>query len=70
MKDMEKDHAYVLTGIGFDYMEGHLILPVKDAKNLAERMYEFCPDIVDQGVGDKDKLVAELEKGKLYFWWD
>ena len=70
MKDMEKDHAYVLTGIGFDYMEGHLTLPVKDAKNLAERMYEFCPDIVDQGVGDKDKLVAELEKGKLYFWWD
>jgi len=70
MKDMEKDHAYVLTGIGFDYMEGHLILPVKDAKSLAARMYEFCPDIVDQGVGDKDKLVAELEKGKLYFWWD
>ena len=70
MKDMEKDHAYFLTGIGFDYMEGHLIPPVKDAKSLAERMYEFCPDIVDQGVGDKDKLVAELEKGKLYFWWD
>jgi hypothetical protein len=70
MKDLEKDHAFLLTGIGFDYMEGQLNGPVTDAKNLARRMYEFCPDIVDQGVGDKDKLAAELEKGKLYFWWD
>ena len=70
MKDLEKDHPFVLTGIGFDYMEGHLTGPVTDAQSLAQRMYEFCPDIVDQGVGDKDKLAAELEKGRLYFWWD
>jgi hypothetical protein len=70
MKDLEKDHAYLLTGIGYDYMEGQLTGPIPDAQKLAERIYEFCPDIVDQGVGDKDKLAAELKKGKLYFWWD
>jgi hypothetical protein len=70
MKDLEEDHPFVLTGIGFDFMEGQLTGPVADAKSLAQRMYEFCPDIVDQGVGDKDKLAAELEKGRLYFWWD
>lgn len=70
MKDLEKDHPFLLTGIGYDYMEGQLTGPVADAPKLAERMYEFCPDIVDQGVGDKDKLAAELKKGKLYFWWD
>jgi hypothetical protein len=70
MKDLEKDHRFLLTGIGYDYMEGQLTGPIADAQQLAERMYEFCPDIVDQGVGDKDKLAAELKKGKLYFWWD
>jgi hypothetical protein len=33
-------------------------------------MYEFCPDIVEQGVGDLPKLEEELKKGKFYFWWD
>ncbi|HET9220606.1 MAG TPA: DUF4253 domain-containing protein [Terriglobia bacterium] len=70
MKDLEKDQPFVLTGIGFDYMEGHLSAPVKDAEGLARRMYEFTPDIVDQGVGSVDKLADELEKGTLYFWWD
>jgi hypothetical protein len=70
MKDLEKDNAFVLSGIGYDYMEGQLTGPITDATKLAERMYEFCPDIVDQGVGDKDKLAAELKKGRLYFWWD
>jgi len=70
MKDLQQDQPFVLTGIGFDYMEGHFTGPIKNSKDLARRMYEFCPDIVDQGVGSLDKLAKELEKGTLYFWWD
>lgn len=70
MKELYPEQPFILTGIGFDYMEGHLTNPVKDSSKLAERMYQFCPDIVDQGVGDVSKLALELEKGKLYFWWD
>jgi hypothetical protein len=70
MKELEQEQPYVLTGIGFDYMEGHFTGPIKDAQILAKRMYQFCPDIVDQGVGDVGKLATELEKGSLYFWWD
>jgi hypothetical protein len=45
--------------------------PVKKPAALAKRMYDFCPDIVDQGVGDVKELAAELKRtGKLYFWWD
>ncbi len=40
-------------------------------EDLAERMYEFCPDIVDQGVGDVDALAESLaESDHLFFWWD
>jgi hypothetical protein len=70
MKELEQEQPYVLTGIGFDYMEGHFTGPVKDPQGLAKRMYQFCPDIVDQGVGDVSKLAKELQKGSLYFWWD
>lgn len=38
---------------------------------LAQRVYKFCPDIVDQGVGDVKALAREIEKTKLIMlWWD
>jgi hypothetical protein len=70
MRELEKDQPFVLTGIGFDFMEGRFVGPVRDTRTLARRMYEFCPDIVDQGVESVDQLAAELEKGAFYFWWD
>lgn len=70
LKDLEREQPFVLTGIGMDYVEGHFTRPVKDRKALARRMYEFCPDIVEQGVGTVGKLEDELRNGTLYFWWD
>jgi hypothetical protein len=43
----------------------------KDMKSFANEVYEFCPDIVDQGVGDVEKLAAEIAATKaVYLWWD
>jgi hypothetical protein len=43
----------------------------KEALMLAREQYEFCPDIVDQGVGDLSSLAAMLmESDWWYFWWD
>jgi hypothetical protein len=70
MKELEAEQSFLLTGIGFDYLEGRFSDPVKDPGGLARRMYEFCPDIVDQGTGTVEKLAAEVQKGNLYFWWD
>lgn len=70
LKDLEPDQPFLLTGIGGDYLEGRFTTPIKDPAGLGKKMYQFCPDIVDQGVGDMDKLVTEIQKGTLYFWWD
>jgi hypothetical protein len=43
----------------------------KDMKAFANEVYELCPDIVDQGVGDVEKLAAEIVATKaVYLWWD
>ena len=70
MKELQQEQPFILTGIGFDYLEGHFTGPVKDPSALAKRMYQFCPDIVDQGTESINNLARELEKGALYFWWD
>lgn len=34
-------------------------------------MYEFCPDIVEQGTESIEELVEEIKKTKkLFLWWD
>ena len=72
LRNLEATQPFVITEAGFDYLAGKFTAPVKDPKALADKMYEFCPDIVDQGVGDVEKLVEEVQKPEpeLYFWWD
>jgi hypothetical protein len=71
MKRLEKTHPYLMTGCGFDFLSGRFKSKVADPKALAKSMYEFCPDIVDQGTGSLEALADELaQKNELYFWWD
>jgi hypothetical protein len=38
---------------------------------FSRELYEFCPDIVEQGVGTVEALQAEIEKTKrVRLWWD
>jgi hypothetical protein len=70
LRELHQEQPFILTGIGFDYMEGHFTSPLKDPEAIAKRMYEFCPDIVDQGSGSVSDLARELRNGNIYFWWD
>lgn len=70
LRGMEERNPFTLTGAGQDFLEGYFVTPPENAPALAKRMYEFCPDIVDQGTGTVEALADELAKGKLYFWWD
>jgi len=71
LKDLEKTHPFVLTGIGMDFLDGYFTRKIAKPAELARRMYEFCPDIVSQGVGDLPALTAALRRSRrLFFWWD
>jgi len=71
LRALERDHPFVLTGMGFDWVEGRFRSAVGDADALARRFYAFCPDIVDQGTETVDALARELaESQRLYCWWD
>src|SRR3989449_807438 len=68
---LERDHPFILTGIGFDWVEGRFRSAINDADALARRFYAFCPDVVNQGTGTVGALARELRESKqLYCWWD
>ena len=71
LDELAKTQPFLLTGAGFDWCEGHFTKPIKNTRRLAQKMYEFCPDIVTQGTGDVARLALELKKSqRFYFWWD
>ena len=71
LDELEKTRRFLMTGAGFDWCEGIFTKPIVDSKKLAKKMYEFCPDIVDQGTGEVSRLAHELEKTqRFFFWWD
>jgi hypothetical protein len=54
-----------------DTIQLRLIKIPSDLKKFAKEVYEFCPDIVDQGVGTIEQLAKEIgTTGKLMLWWD
>lgn len=42
-----------------------------DLRAFADDVYEFRPDIVEQGVGSVDVLVKEIkDRRQVLLWWD
>ena len=59
------------VGIGFDFCECEIINKDIDYKSLAEEVYEFCPDVVEQGTETVEHLEKEIkDTGRIFLWWD
>lgn len=41
-----------------------------DIDSFLKELYEFCPDIVDQGTGSVEGLREMIDGRVLYLWWD
>ena len=42
-----------------------------DPVTLASDLYDFCPDLIDQGMGDLTDLADEiLDERRITLWWD
>lgn len=70
-KAWDKKYGLKLVGAGQDWLEAEFSNPPNDWQAFAKEVYEFCPDVVDQGTGDVASLAKEMqESNTLYLWWD
>lgn len=54
-----------------DMIFGKVLSGPEDMDSFVEELYEFCPDIVDQGSGNIADLREMLgERRVLFLWWD
>ncbi|RHW43338.1 DUF4253 domain-containing protein [Neobacillus notoginsengisoli] len=73
LKQWNNRYPFIIIGADFDWVEAKFtVLPLdREIKSFAKEMYEFCPDVVDQGTGSIEELIEEMkETNKLYLWWD
>lgn len=70
-REWDSKYGLALLGANFEWLEAEINSPPEDWLRFAEEVYEFCPDVVDQGVGTVEALADELQRsGHLYLWWD
>lgn len=71
LKEWQKLCDYQILGVGGDYIEISFSTLPEHVDEFVNDLYKFCPDIVDQGVGEISILKDELLKTKLLqLWWD
>jgi hypothetical protein len=70
-KKWDSEFGITTTAIGFDFCECSISNKDIDYKKLADEVYEFCPDVVDQGTETVEALEEEMRRtGTIYLWWD
>lgn len=56
--DISRIHAYISK------------LP-NDMKQFSSDVYEFCPDVIDQGYSSMDEMISDYKENKYFWlWWD
>ncbi|MGC1204250.1 MAG: DUF4253 domain-containing protein [Flavobacteriaceae bacterium] len=60
-----------VIGCGRDWLELEFKKLPRDLDAFADEVYEFCPDSVDQGVGEVENLKLMIkEMNGIWLWWD
>ena len=71
LADWDRRYGLTIVGAGLDWVEAELVRPPPDWVAFAREVYEFCPDIVDQGTETVEALAEEMKESRtVYLWWD
>jgi len=66
-----KQFPFEIVGADNDWIEARFITRFRGMEKLAREVYDFCPDVVDQGTETVENLAMEMKQtNTLYLWWD
>lgn len=71
LKSWHAETPFEIIGAGHDWVEVRFHQLPADLEAMAEKVFAFCPDTIEQGSGSPEALAVEMrETGTLYLWWD
>ena len=71
LTEWKAKYDFMLLGCGMDWLQVKFISETPNFAEFSKEVYEFCPDAVDQGAGDLEKLAEEMKRmNGVFLWWD
>lgn len=71
ISEWNEKYGLIIIGCGQDWIELEFKKLPSDLSSFSEEVYEFCPDSVDQGVGEVENLKGLIkEMNGIWLWWD
>lgn len=71
ISEWDKKYEIDIIGCSRDWVLIKLNKLPQNLDEFSKEVYEFCPDIVDQGVGSIESLKESIKMNKeLFLWWD
>ncbi len=70
-KSRQQEFDFQIIVCDPDRVEAIILQEPPSYELLADQIYAFCPDVIDQGHADKAELISFLKReGRMWFWWD
>ncbi|SIO50570.1 DUF4253 domain-containing protein [Chitinophaga niabensis] len=71
LQQWHSKYPFEIVGAAQDWVEAKFVGALPDFNAFAQDVYDFCPDIVDQGTETVEALGDEMKNSAaLYLWWD
>lgn len=71
ISEWKSKYGLIIIGCSLDYVHIEFDKLPQNMTEFAKEVYEFCPDYVDQGVGDLKSLEEYIKEEKgILLWWD
>jgi hypothetical protein len=71
LKEWNSQAPFKLVVVDEDRIEAIFLKLPHDMNSFCQDVYEFCPDVIDQGYGSIDEMIKDFSAKKFFWmWWD
>ena len=71
MKTWDKEVGFSIDVVDVSRIHAKMDRLPDDLEKFTNEIYEFCPDVIDQGYGDMDDMISDYQAHKYFWlWWD
>ncbi|HEX5723994.1 MAG TPA: DUF4253 domain-containing protein [Longimicrobiaceae bacterium] len=71
LRRWDAQYGLTINGAGDDWLEAEFHREPPDMLDFAQEVWEFCPDVVEQGTTTLDAAAAEMAReNRVYLWWE
>jgi hypothetical protein len=69
LKEWHQEVNFKIQIIDEDRIHAYLLKEPKDYSKFTAEIYEFCPDVIDQGYGSMKEMITDYRTNRYFWLW-